>query len=227
MVRERAFEAVRDTALWFSPTWHRHVAAVHQRNAALAATICEMAQARIVVDSSKIGLRLKYLLRNPELDVKVIRLIRDGRAVALTYMDPARFADARDPGKRAGGMGGDRAKDRVSMARAAHTWQRSMQESEHLLATLDPSRWMEVRYEDYCANPDVVLSSVHRFLGVDPGNQPRDFRAVEQHVVGNGMRLDTTSRVSLDDRWKDALTEEDLRVFDEVSGQVNRRHGYA
>jgi hypothetical protein len=40
-----------------------------------------------VVDSSKIGIRLKYLLRNPGLDVRVIRDSR--RAVALTYTDPA------------------------------------------------------------------------------------------------------------------------------------------
>jgi hypothetical protein len=41
----------------------------------------------VLVDSSKVGIRLKYLLRIPEIDIRVIRVIRDGRAVALTYTD--------------------------------------------------------------------------------------------------------------------------------------------
>ena len=72
----------------------------------------------VIVDSSKIGIRLKYLLRNPCLDVKIIRLIRDGRGVALTYMNPAGFADATDPGLRSGGTGIEK-ENGLSMAEAA------------------------------------------------------------------------------------------------------------
>jgi len=62
----------------------------------------------------------------------VIRLIRDGRAVALTYMDPAGFADAKDPSLRAGGMGGDRRREKLTMAQAAREWRRSNEEAEHV-----------------------------------------------------------------------------------------------
>ena len=78
-----------------------------------------------MVDSSKVAVRLKYLLRNPELDVKVIRLIRDGRGVALTYMDPAQFADAENPDRRGGGMGGNREDERLPMTQAAYQWRRT------------------------------------------------------------------------------------------------------
>jgi DNA polymerase-3 subunit alpha len=53
-----------------------------------------------------------------------------------------------------------------------------------------------------------------------------DFRAVEQHVIGNGMRLDSTSRIELDARWKSVLTSQQLAVFDQISGDRNRRYGY-
>lgn len=224
--RGQFLEACRDTSLGLLPAWRRQLPEIHRRNGALAATISELTGAHVVVDSSKSGVRLKYLLRNPELDVKVIRLIRDGRAVALTYMDPAGFADSKNPNKRAGGMGGNREKERLSMAQAAYEWRRCMEEAEHILRTLDPSRWAEVRYEDYCRDPDATLSRLHEFLDVDPGRQPGRFRTIEQHIVGNGMRLDTTSEIRLDERWKEHLTKSDLQVFDRVAGRMNRRYGY-
>lgn len=226
MHQSAALECIRDVSLSLSPAWRAALPEVHRRNAALASTVAELAGAQVVVDSSKVGLRLKYLLRNPDLDVKVIRLVRDGRAVALTYMDPAGFADASDPSKRAGGSGGDRKAERLSMRQAAYEWRRCMEEAEHVLQGLDRSRWMEVRYENYCREPDETLDRLHRFLGVEPGRQPREFRSVEQHVVGNGMRLDTTSEIRLDERWRDVLTEPDLHVFDAVAARMNRRYGY-
>lgn len=220
-------EGLRDTALGLSSAWRRQLPEIHRRNAALASTVSEIAQAQVVIDSSKIGARLKYLLRNPDLDVKVIRLLRDGRAVALTYVDPANFADAKDPHRRAGGMGGDRAQERLAMVQAAYEWRRCTEEAEHVLRGLDRSRWIEVRYEDYCRDPGAVLGRLHEFVGVEPGQQVREFRSVAQHVVGNGMRLDTTSEIRLDERWRQVLTAEQLATFDKVAGTANRRYGYA
>jgi len=226
MHRGRFLEYLRDLALGLSPFWRRQLPEIHERNRALAASILDLTGAQVVVDSSKIGLRLKYLLKNPRLCVKVIRVIRDGRAVALTYMDPARFADAEDPKRRAGGMGGNRDQERLSMARAAYEWRRCMEEAEQALCGLDRSEWTEVHYEDYCRHPDATLMRLHEFLGVEAGRHVREFRSVEQHVVGNGMRLDTTSEIRLDERWRDVLSREDLDTFNRVAGKINRRHGY-
>lgn len=226
MHRGRLTETVRDIALASSAAWRRQLPEIHRRNAALASTVAELAGAQVVVDSSKVGLRLKYLLRNPELDVKVVRLVRDGRAVSLTYMDPADFADAKDPSRRAGGMGGDRKGERLPMAQAAYEWRRCMEEAEHVLRGLDQSRWTELRYEGYCRDPEGALTRLHRFLGVEPGIQPKEFRSVTQHVVGNGMRLDSTSEIRLDQRWREVLTEEQLQTFDAVAGEMNRKYGY-
>ena len=226
MHRGRFLEGVRDLALAMSRTWRTQLPVAHQRNAALAATITEITKSEVVVDSSKIGVRLKYLLRNPELDVRVIRLIRDGRAVALTYMDPARFADAQDPARRAGGTGGDRVHERLPMARAAWEWRRCNEEAEHILRGLTRSQWIEVRYEDYCRDPNAALGRLQQFLGLESGRSPGMFRVVQQHIVGNGMRLDTTSEIQLDERWRESLTGAEIAVFDRIAGDMNRRYGY-
>ena len=226
MHRGKILETVRDVALGFSPAWRKQLLEIHRRNAALASTVSDITEAEIIVDSSKIALRLKYLLKNPELDIKVIRLIRDGRGVALTYMDPAGYADAKEPSLRGGGSGGQREKERLSMASAAYQWRRSNEEAEHILCSLDKSQWIEVRYEDLCKDTENTLRSLFEFLGVDPGEHTCEFRMVEHHIVGNGMRLDTTSQVSLDERWRSVLTEEELRIFDREAGNINRRYGY-
>ena len=225
--RGRMMEAIRDMGLCLLPAWRKQYPQIQRRNAALVATVAEITGAKIIIDSSKTAVRLKYLLRNPELDVKVIRLIRDGRAVALTYMDPAGFADAKDTSLRGGGSGGDRATQRLTMSWAACQWRRSNEEAEHLLAGLDRSHWTEVRYEEYCSDLDTTLGRLFEFLGVDPQDCIPDFRSREHHVVGNGMRLDTTSEVCLDERWRTRLFREHLRVFNLTGGELNERYGYS
>jgi hypothetical protein len=225
--RGRAAEALRDALLALSPTWRRELPRRQARNAVLVAALQSVTGRSCVVDSSKSGIRLKYLLRNPALDVRVIRLVRDGRAVALTYTDPARFADAGDPGLRAGGGGGDRAHERLSWRAAVREWRRSNEAAEAILRGLHPSRWIEVRYEDLCRAPGDTLRRVFAFMGVDPSGVVLDFRRRAHHVVGNGMRLDSSSEIRLDDRWRTAVSAGDLATFEADAGALSRRLGYA
>lgn len=219
-------ESLRDVALGICPSWRRQLPEIQRRNAALVSTVAEITGAKIVVDSSKIALRLKYLLINPELDIKVIRLIRDGRAVALTYMDPAGFADAEDPALRGGGSGGQHESERLPMDQAAYQWRRCNEEAEYILCRLDRSQWIEIHYEELCKDTEGTLDRLYKFLSIDPDKRVRDFRAVENHVVGNGMRLDTTSEIRLDERWREKLTEQELRIFNNMADKTNRRYEY-
>jgi hypothetical protein len=224
--RGPALEAVRDLALHLSPAWRRQLPRIQAVNAALIGSVLARSGKEVIVDSSKIAIRLKYLLRNPELDVRIVRLIRDGRAVALTYVDPEGFADAKDPNLRGGGSGASRAAERLSMADASREWKRSNEEAEALLSGLDPSRYTQIHYEQLCKAPEQTLAGVFRFLGVDPALWNPAFRDTEHHVIGNGMRLDSTSEIKLDERWRTALSAQDLEVFDQVAGDTNRRLGY-
>ena len=219
-------EWIRDIALAFSPQWHAQLPQIQARNAALAASIAAHSGKPIVVDSSKIGLRLKYLLRNPGLEIRVIRLVRDGRGVALTYTDPARFADAQDPKFRGGGTGGERLAERLSFADAAWEWRRSTEEAEAVLAGLPRNRWIEVRYEALCATPETVLTQLYNFMGLDPQQGLQPVHSGEHHIVGNGMRFDTAREVILDERWTSVLTSTELGLFESIAGPVSRRLGY-
>lgn len=214
-------ETLRDAALSLCPSWRAAYPRLRDNNRALIDVLREISGRSVVIDSSKSAVRLKFLLRIPDLDIKVVRLIRDGRGVALACVDPERFADAADPGLR-----GRRSAERRSLAVAAHEWRRSNDEAECLLARLDRRRWIDVRYERLCSDPEAVLHDVFSFLGLDPARRVRDFRTAEHHVLGNGMRLDTTSDIRLDERWRTELTREDLAVFERIAGKLNRAYGY-
>ncbi|NLE59847.1 MAG: sulfotransferase [Planctomycetes bacterium] len=226
LCRGRALEAVRDLGLWLSPVWRRALPKIHRRNADLMESIMQITGSRVIIDSSKNGLRLKYLLRNPGLGVKVIHLVRDGRGVSLTYMDPAGYADAADAGLRSGGNGGDRAWERLPIAQAAREWRRNNEEAENVLKTLPSSQYVRLRYEDLCAEPLAICERLFRFLALPPSDAPRQFREFEHHVIGNGMRLDVGSTVALDERWRRRLSPAELDVFQDVAGPTARRYGY-
>jgi hypothetical protein len=85
---------------------------------------------------------------------------------------------------------------------------------------------VEVRYEELCKDPETTLRRLTAFLGLASSQLVLDFRSRQQHIIGNGMRLDTTSAIRLDERWKTHLSGEDLETFDRVAGHLNRRYGY-
>ncbi|MBV5329214.1 MAG: sulfotransferase [Chlorobium sp.] len=225
--RSPAIESVRDMALNLSPVWRKNLPKILARNLALIQCVASRTGKNVIVDSSKIGIRLKYLLRIPELEVRVIRAIRDGRGVALTYIDPARFADASDPKLRQGGMGGDRSRECLTMEQAAREWRRSNEEAEAVLQRLDKSQYTESRYESLCQNPDATLHRLFTFIGVDPKKHFTNFRNAEHHIVGNGMRLDSTSEIRLDERWQKELSQKDLDQFSSAAGDMMRKLGYS
>ena len=223
--RGRFLELVRDTALALSPTWHRALPRWKDRNRRLVRAVAQASGCDVVVDSSKIGIRLKYLLQIPDQPLRVIRLVRDGRAVALTYMNAAQYADATTPELRGGGFGANRHRD-LTMGQAAKEWRRSNEEAASIQSLLNPDQYIQIRYEDLCQDVGGTLSRIFAFLSLEDSDQHRRFKDVEHHVVGNGMRLDSSSSVILDDRWRSVLNDRQLAEFERVAGDLNRSLGY-
>lgn len=225
LVRNPFMELIRDSLLNFSPLWSMQLPLLQKRNSDYVRSIAEQAGVDIVVDSSKIGIRLKYLLKNKELNIKVIWVVRDGRGVSLAYKQPSEFADAKDPKLRGGGTGVTQEKGRGILT-GANEWVRCNQEVEALLATMDKDCWIKVHYEDICDNTELALDNIFKFIGVAPGKKRLDFKTAEHHVVGNGMRLDDSEVIQLDNRWQENLTAEDLKQFKRVAAFYQKKMGY-
>lgn len=197
-------EAARRAALAISPAWHSHLRNVHHRNGALVKVLQEITGAKVVVDSSKIALHLKYLLKSPDLKIRTIWLVRDGRAVTNSMI----------------GHG------TKSMAEAALSWRRNNEAAERVLAEMPASQWVHLQYEELCRRPEETLRSLCKFLGMDAREIVLDFRSRQQHVLGNDMRLKSGSDIRLDERWRTSLSERDLATFDQIAGDLNKKYGY-
>lgn len=219
-------EKIRDSLLGISPSWRSHSARVQRRNVALVESVMDISGAAVVIDSSKSDLRAKHLMRNPDLDVRLIRLIRDGRAVSLTYIDPFNYAGAADPEIMKKTAPKTPPRKLMPMAKAARMWRRSNEAAEELLARANPSRVIRLQYEEFCREPEVFLKRIVGFLDLDSDRIQMDFRSVEQHVIGNFMRVDSSSLIELDERWRSVLTKDELADFDREAGNLNRRYGY-
>ncbi len=95
-----------------------------------------------------------------------------------------------------------------------------------MVARLPADLRVRIYYEDLCRDPDGTLARIFRFLHLDPALANRDFHAVEHHILGNYMRLNSTGEITLDEKWKTALTPPDLAAFERIAGSLNRRYRY-
>lgn len=197
----RLLERVRDVGLHLSPSARTYLRDHQRLKTALAESVLECSGDSVLVDSSKLGVQLKYQLRNPRFDVKVIWLVRDGRAVACSLMR----------------------NQKMPMAQAAYQWRRFYEEADAILRELDAGQWRQVRYEELCAEPERTLGELWPFLGMPaeaPRGEPREF-----HVLGHDTRLNM-GKARPNEKWRKELSAADLRVFEEVAGRLNRRLGY-
>jgi hypothetical protein len=202
--RSWALERCRDVVLAFSPAWRRAFERIVRTNEVFVRTVRDLTGRSIFVDASKSAVRMKYLRRIESFRIKVIYLIRDGRGVMLSNM------------KHLG----------MPPPIAAHEWVSAQREISCALKVFAPPSRLLVRYEDLCREPKSVMAPVFHFIGVDPGEAVADFRAVEHHILGNAMRLESRAEIQVDTRWRTELGPAELATFERIGGRWNRMLGY-
>jgi hypothetical protein len=161
-------------------------------------------QGGIFLDGSKDPVRLKLLGLANYWDLKVIYLIRDGRGATNSYMGHYN----------------------VPMEKAAREWCHIHQECDRIIQELGGDAHITIHYEDLCRNSEETMAKIYDFLGLSIDSVELQFRSSEHHILGNQMRLKSVREIKLDEKWKNALTQEDLEVFGRIAGKFNRLYGY-
>lgn len=202
-VQGPVFERARNVGLRVLPGGRRLLTRILERNRALIDAVLELQGASRFLDSSKDPVRLKYLSQSGYWNIKTIHIVRDGRGTSNSYLRHA-----------------------ATIEDATRQWRRELEECERQLSCLPAASWTRVHYEDLCRDVDGVLGKLFGFLGLDGSPATRDFRSTEHHILGNYMRLRSTREITLDEKWRGALTPEQLRAFDRIGGDLNRRYGY-
>ena len=201
--RGPVLETVRRLGLDLLPGPRRAMAKVVQRNQDFIETVTALRGCRVFVDASKRPVRALHLRRLRDARVKVIHLVRDGRAVACSAM---RNLNA-------------------TPEAGARSWLRTNLACERARHRFGAEDWLRLRYEDLCADPAMTLAALHRFIGVAEHPLADDFHD-GQHVIGNRMRLRHMGEIVADERWRQSLTTAERGLIEQVAGAANRRYGY-
>jgi hypothetical protein len=103
------------------------------------------------------------LLASTFPEARFVHLIRDGRDVALSYLDA-------DFGSK-------------TLGQAAVYWDRFVRAGRAAGARIGPSRYREIRYEDLVAEPERTLSEVCDFVGIAFDDRMLRFHERADHLV--------------------------------------------
>lgn len=176
----------------------------------------------IIVDSSAIPMRALALSMMPEIDLRLIHLVRDGRGVAWSLKKGLQV-DAK------GGVG--TAEHPRPVWRSALTWIAYNMTSSWVCRQVPRGRAYFCRYEDLSTNSEAVLRGIAEFLDCD-------FEEIIQRINsggalkvgctfgGNRMRMSGEVRLRLDTDWMQKLTPQEQRTLSRMCGWLMRQYGY-
>jgi len=191
------------------------------------AAIAEISGCPVIVDSSKHASLAFCLSRCPGLDLRVIQVVRDSRAVAFSWARTVRRPDC----------SGLSYMTSYPAATAAMQW--NVQNGALELLARSGTAAMRVRYEDLVDAPARTLAQIAGFAGVaaGPGGLPFLGSAADgcwadlgaAHTVsGNPMRF-ATGRIPIrrDDQWRAAMPDPQRRTVTALTFPLLARYGYA
>lgn len=173
-------------------------------NRALLDCLALESGASVLVDASKSWQRLALLSKSRDFDLRVIHMLRDGRAVYNSY----------------------RRKYRRPVF-ALTKWPRFTVAALLLRRGFPASTWLDLRYEDLATNPELSLAGVCTFLGLE--FEPAMLRYREQPNLGlggNRMADRSDQSIKLDETWRTELSSRQRLVFGLFFGWLNRLLGY-
>lgn len=195
----------RDLLFGGLPPIRRRMARANSTTWALARAVLEVTGKSVFVDTARDHQRPKYLAAEPRLELRAIHLTRDPRGNVVSIM--------RHTG--------------VGVEKAARQWSHYNVEADRVRRYLPADRWMQLKYEDLCDDPQGTLDEIATFLGLAPAPLPGDLAVAGQHIIGNSMRLSGVGEIRLDERWREALGQDDLETIARVVGDTPSRLGYS
>lgn len=161
--------------------------------------------ADFVVDSSKVYTKAVGLSKLAPDRVKVILLIRDGRAVYYSMR-----------------------KRNFERKFSLDSWYTHFRRALPLIERHVPAgNVLTVKYEDLATDPEKELRRICAFAGIDFEPAMLDMNSkVHHNVNGNNMRFSRSADIRLDSSWQTRLDDAERAFFETRAGWLNRKLGY-
>jgi hypothetical protein len=176
---------------------------------------------RVIVDGSKLPLYGYVLETMPAIDLYVVHLVRDPRAVAYSWLRkksrPAVKGQAYMPRRYSLGSSLGWA---ASSVLTEELWERS------------PERYLVLRYEDFVERPQESVRRILDLVQEEVTSLPFvSERAIElginHNVGGNPSRFETgTVELRLDEEWVSRIKLSDSKMVTSLTFPLLRKYGY-
>jgi hypothetical protein len=176
-----------------------------KNNFTLYESVGKVLNAEKVVDSSKSYFKAAELYKSHPDRVKIVLLVRDGRAVFYSGI-----------------------KNGFRRKRCVDVWKNMYARALPILnRTVKPTDLLRVRYEDLAKDPETELKRVCQFAGLNYEPKMLEFMEQAHHLTnGNDMRFRTDSSIKFDDSWREGLLQTDMSYFCDRADALNRSLGY-
>lgn len=145
-------------------------------------------------------------------EAKFVHIVRDGRDVAMAYLDRDEWGPS-------------------TMADAAHYWRSRVGRGRSSGEKLGPDRYREVRYEDMVDDPEGTTRSLCSFLGLgfesamlDFHNKGSEFAASTPHPAAFENLSKPITKGMRD--WRRQMSADDVALFEAIAGDVLAGTGY-
>lgn len=205
-------DELRSTFAERGSTLGSHVRTVALRNQALVDSARTVTGKPVFADASKDVSRVRLLERTTDLTPHVVHLVRD----SLGFVASKKSRASKNRRAARGGR----------IANASRYWNRRGAQAEELFAMLPAERRLRIRYEDLCRDPELEFERICAMVGVAPMPGPYEFLSGEHHVIGNRMRLKSSSEITLDERWRSILTPEEAETVRRLTSRYRQTFGY-
>jgi hypothetical protein len=181
-------------------------------------TLAEVSGAEVIVDSSKRPTWARMLALMPEIDLTVVHLVRDPRAVAHSRKRYKKQPDSDE----------ERGMPQHQPVTSASFWTAWNIASERLRHEVP---YLLLRYEDLLADPVGKVDEIRALVGLTrarPGLTATSVDLEPSHTVsGNPGRFKTgTVPLRVDDAWRRDQRAVDRMTVDLLTLPLARRYGY-
>ena len=167
-------------------------------------TILEISGKKIISDASKNAKRLESLLQSPLFKVRVIYLVRDGRAIVHAYR--------RKYGSWWPGLFNLMSTDFAS---------------RRLMKKFGSKNWLKVRYEDMVTNLENTLREICNFVQIK-FEQKMLYPDTSKFngLGGNRLVKSPIKKIALDNIWEIQMPTSIRFLTTLIVSNYNKRHGY-
>jgi hypothetical protein len=186
----------------------------------------EVSGCEVIADASKAPSYAFCLRSSPNVDLRVVHVVRDSRAVAYSWTRKVPRAETNGPTYM----------PTLRPARTAGQWNYHNAALQILEATGTPT--LRVRYEDLVSRPYEKLAEIAEFTGVASGPEQLGFMGADEagwwadlsvaHIAsGNRMRFKTGRiPIRLDDEWRASMSSTDRRTVTALTLPLLGHYGY-